>query len=147
MLDNLRSQQLQLNHERCESLLCPSGEDELRGLVQARAFVSYLRAYDTRGSWRAGLALETLLEKGKRERDDTSAKQYSSEGHRLPPDCSSSGETTDREGMDTRRQKKQETKQKVENTPLYIYTGVKQRKKKRFSKLSSAVLMQVLWFG
>ena len=91
--------------------------------------------------------METLLEKGKRERDDTSAKEDSSKGHRLPPDCSSSGETTDQEWIDTRRQKKQEIKQKVENMSLYIYTGVKQRKKKGFSKLSSAVLMELLWFG
>lgn len=50
--------------------------------------------------------METLLEKGERERDDTSAKECSSEGHRLPPDCSSSGETTDQERVDTQRQKK-----------------------------------------
>lgn len=118
-----------------------------KGLGQARAFISYLRAYDTGGSWRAGLALETLLEKGKRERDDTSAKEYSSEGLRLPPDCSSSGETTDQEREDTQRQKKQEINQKVENVYLYIHTGMKQRKKKGFSKLSSTVLMEPLRFG
>lgn len=85
-----------------------------QGLEQERTCISYLRTYDTRGSWRASLALETLMEERKRERDDTCAKESSSEGPRQPPDCSSSGETTDQEQMDTQRKKKPEIKEKVE---------------------------------
>lgn len=81
------------------------------------------------------------MEEGKREGDDTRAKESSSDSPRRPPDCSSSGETTDRERMDTQRKKKPGIKEKVENVYLYIYTGMKQRRKKRFSKLSSALSM------
>jgi len=65
-------------------------------------------------------------------------------------DChptASSGEATDREWAGTPRQKKQEIRQKGENVYLYVYTDMKQRKKKGFSKLSSAVLMEILRFG
>lgn len=50
-------------------------------------FVPYLRAYNTRGARWAGLALETLLRKGRGQRDDISAIGCSPEGPRVLPAC------------------------------------------------------------
>lgn len=52
-----------------------------KGLMQAPIFVPYLRAYNARGAGRAGLALETLLEKGRRQKGDDSAMECSREAH------------------------------------------------------------------
>jgi len=57
------------------------------GPVQTPTFVPYLRAYNTRGARRASLALETLLRKGRGQRDDISAMRCSPEGPRALPAC------------------------------------------------------------
>lgn len=57
-----------------------------KGLMQAPMFVPYLRAYNARGAGGASLALETLLEKGRRQKGDDSAMECSREarGQLLP---------------------------------------------------------------